>query len=161
MIKRLIALATVIVLALALVGCQSAAPAQKKDPAEVVASINKEFLEANMDQLPAFMELDAETLQGVYGIEPEWVTAFVCQFPMMNVHATEIFIAHVADGQMDNVKKAIEDRKASLDATWSMYLPEQYELVKNSATEVRGNYILFAVTEHMDSIKGIFENATK
>ena len=152
---------TVIVLALALVGCQTAAPVQKKDPAEVVASINKEFLEANADKLPAFMELDAETLQGMYGIEPEWVTAYVCQFPMMNVHATEIFIAHVADGQMDNVKKAIEDRKASLDATWSMYLPEQYELVKKSETIVKDNYILFAVTEHMDSLKGIFENATK
>jgi len=161
MIKRLIAVVTVLVLAFALVGCQSAAPETKKDPAEVVASINKEFLEANKDHLPAFMELDAETLQGMYGIEPEWVTAYVCQFPMMNVHATEIFIAHVADGQMDNVKKAIEDRKASLDATWSMYLPEQYELVKKSETIVKDNYILFAVTEHMDSIKGIFENATK
>ena len=161
MIKRLIAVVTVLVLAFALVGCQSAAPAQKKDPAEVVASINKEFLEANKDQLPAFMELDAETLQGMYGIEPEWVTAYVCQFPMMNVHATEIFVAHVADGQMDNVKKAIEDRKAALDATWSRYLPEQYELVKKSETIVKDNYILFAVTEHMDSLKGIFENATK
>lgn len=161
MMKRLIALVTILVLAFALVGCQSAAPVQQKDPAEVVASINKEFMEANKDQLPAFMELDAETLQAMYGIEPEWVTAYVCQFPMMNVHATEIFIAHVADGQMDNVKKAIEARKESLDATWSMYLPEQYELVKNSATEVSGNYILFAVTEHMDSIKDIFNKATK
>lgn len=161
MIKRLIAIMTVLVLAFALVGCQSAAPETKKDPAEVVASVNQEFLEANKDQLPAFMELDSETLQAMYGIEPEWLTAYVCQFPMMNVHATEIFIAHVADGQMDNVKKAIEDRKASLDATWSMYLPEQYELVKKSETVVNGNYILFAVTEHMDSIKGIFDKATK
>ena len=161
MIKRLIAVVTVLVLALALVGCQSAAPETKKDPAEVVASINKEFLEKHADQLPAFMELDAETLQGMYGIEPEWVTAFVCQFPMMNVHATEIFIAHVADGQMDNVKQAIEARKEALDATWSMYLPEQHELVKNSVTEVSGNYILFAVTEHADSIKEIFAGATK
>lgn len=161
MMKRMIALATVFVLALALVGCQSAAPETKKDPAEVVASINKEFMEKHADQLPAFMELDAETLQGMYGIEPEWVTAFVCQFPMMNVHATEIFIAHVADGQMDNVKQAIEARKESLDATWSMYLPAQYELVQNSVTEVSGNYILFAVTEHADSIKEIFAGATK
>ncbi len=161
MIKRLIAIVTVFVLAVALVGCQSAAPETKKDPSEVVASINKEFMEKHADQLPAFMELDAETLQGMYGIEPEWVTAFVCQFPMMNVHATEIFVAHVADGQMDNVKKAIEDRKASLDATWSMYLPAQYELVQNSVTEVSGNYILFAVTEHADSIKEIFAKATK
>ena len=161
MMKRLIAIVTVMVLALAMAGCQSAAPETKKDPAEVVASISRDFLEANKDQLPAFMELDAEMLQGMYGIEPEWVTAFVCQMPMMNVHATEIFVAHVADGQMDNVKKAIEDRKASLDATWSMYLPEQYELVQKSETIVKDNYILFAVTEHMDSIKGIFENATK
>ena len=48
---------------------------------------------------------------------------------MMNVYAIEIFIAHVADGQMDNVKQAIEARKASLDATWSMYLPEQERLL--------------------------------
>ena len=161
MIKRLIAIVTVIVLALALVGCQSAAPVQKKDPAEVIASINKEFLEANTDNLPAMMELDAEMLQGMYGIEPAWLDAFVCQFPMMNVHATEIFIAHVADGQMDNVKKAIETRKAALDETWSRYLPAQYELVKNSVTEVSGNYILFAVTEHTESIKDIFAKATK
>lgn len=159
MMKRLIAVVIALVLVFSLTACQSAAP--KKDPAEAVASVSKEFLETNKDQLPAFMELDAETLQAMYGIEPDWVDAFVCQFPMMNVHATEIFVAHVKDGQMDKVKQAIEDRKAALDATWSMYLPEQYELVKNSVTEVSGNYILFAVTEHTDSIKAIFEKAVK
>ena len=161
MMKRIAALLTALLLLTVLAGCQNGGNTPKADPVKAVADVAAQFLEANADQLPAFMELDAETLQGMYGIEPEWVTAYVCQFPMMNVHATEIFIAHVADGQMDNVKKAIEDRKASLDATWSMYLPEQYELVKKSETIVKDNYILFAVTEHMDSLKGIFENATK
>ena len=161
MMKKMIALAAVLVLVLALVGCRSAAPAPQKDPAEVIAAVNKEFLEANKDQLPAFMELDAETLQGMYGIEPEWVTAFVCQFPMMNVHATEYFVAHVADGHMDDVKAAIEARQTALETTWGMYLPEQYELVKKSETVVSGNYVLYAVTEHMDSIKGIFEKNVK
>lgn len=161
MMKRILAVMTIIAVLAVLTGCRSAAPADQKDPAEAVASVSKEFLEANADNLPALMELDAETLQGLYGIEPEWVTAYVCQFPMMNVHATEFFIAHVADGHMDDVKAAVEARQASLEATWEMYLPAQYELVKKSETLVSGNYILYAVTEQMDSLKGIFEKNVK
>ena len=160
MMKRMLAIATAIVLALALVGCQSE-PTQQKDPAEVVAAINKEFLETNVDQLPALMELDAETLQQMYGIEPEWVTDYVCQFPMMNVHATEIFVAHVAEGHMEEVKAALAARQEALENTWELYLPDQYELVRNSVTEIRGDYVLYAVTEHADSLREIFERETK
>ena len=161
MMKKMIALVTVLVLVFALTACQQAAPAPKADPAEVVANIWKEFTEANVDQLPAFMELDAEMMKDMYGVDPEWLTAYTCQIPMMNVHATEIFVAHVKDGHMEDVKKAIEARKESLDMTWSMYLPAQYELVQKSETLTSGNYILFAVTEQMDSIKTIFEKSAK
>ena len=159
MIKRLIAIVTVIVLALALVGCQSAAPAQKKDPAEVVASINKEFLEANTDNLPALMELDAETLQGMYGIEPEWVTAFVCQFPMMNVHATEFFVAQVKDGNMDAVKAGIQNRLETLEQQWEHYLADQYELVKNAKVVTSGNYILLCIGHEAAAAADAFTGA--
>lgn len=161
MTKRMITLIAVLALVFALAGCQKADTTTQADPAEAVASINKEFLETNADQLPAFMELDAELLKEVYGVDPEWVDAYVCQIPMMNVHATEFFVAHVKDGHMEDVKAAVEARQAALESTWEMYLPEQYELVKNSATEISGNYVLYAVTEHMDSIKGIFEKAIK
>ena len=160
MMKKMIALLTALVLLFAMAGCQKT-EAPKANPTEVVANIHKEFTEANVDQLPAFMELDNEMLKELYGINPEWLDAYVCLFPMMNVHATEIFLAHVKDGQMENVKKAIEDRKEALDMTWSRYLPAQYELVQKSETLTSGNYILFAVTEKMDSIKEIFEKATK
>ena len=161
MMKKMIALVTVLVLVFALTACQQADPAPKADPAEVVANIWKEFTEANVDQLPAFMELDAEMLKDMYGVDPEWLTAYTCQIPMMNVHATEIFVAHVKDGHMEDVKKALEERQKSLEMTWEMYLPAQYELVKNSQTLTSGNYILYAVTEKGDSIKGIFEKAAK
>lgn len=159
MMKRLIAAVIALVLIFSLTACQSAVP--KKDPAEVVASVEKEFMEANADKLPALMDLDGETLEAMYGIKPDWVNAYVCKFPMMNVHATEIFIASVKDGCMEDVKKAIEARKEALDATWSMYLPAQYELVQKSETLEKDGFILFAVTEQMDSIKAIFEKATK
>ncbi len=162
--KVLSIFALVLVLALTmLAGCQKAPEnsSNAADPADVVALVKDKFLSDNADNLPGFMELDDEMLKDFYGMDPEWLTAYSCNIPMMNVHATEFFVAHVKDGQMDNVKAALEARQASLDATWSMYLPAQYELVKNSVTEVSGNYILFAVTEHTDSIKTIFADATK
>ena len=57
--------------------------------------------------------------------------------------------------------QAAKARKEALDATWSMYLPAQYELVQKSETLEKDGFILFAVTEQMDSIKAIFEKATK
>ena len=161
MMKKLLALFAALMMLVSLAGCQQEPAAPKADPAEVVANIAKEFIETNGENLPALMELDAEMLKDVYGVDPEWVTAFDCRFPMMNVHATEIFVAHVKDGHMEDVKKAIEARKESLDMTWSMYLPAQYELVQKSETLTSGNYILFAVTEQMDSIKTIFEKSAK
>ena len=161
--KVLSIFALVLVLALTmLAGCQKApANTNAANPADVVASIKDKFLSDNADKLPAFMELDNEMLKDFYGMDPEWLTAYVCNVPMMNVHATEIFVAHVKDGQMDNVKAALDARKASLDAAWSMYLPAQYELVKNSVTLEKDGFILFAVTEYTDSIKTIFEKNTK
>ncbi len=162
--KVLSVLALVLVLALALLaGCQKA-PANNGstvDPAQAVASVKDKFLADNADNLPAFMELTDADLKDFYGMDPEWLTAYSCNIPMMMVHASEFFVAHVKEGQMDNVKAAIEARKESLDAAWSMYLPAQYELVQNSITVENGNFILFAVTEHTDSIKTIFTEATK
>ncbi len=160
--KKIVALiAALMVVLFALTACQSENKTPAVDPVKAVAAVKDEFYAANADNLPAFMELDAEMLKDFYGMDPEWLTAYVCNVPMMNVHATEIFVAHVKDGQMDNVKAALDARKASLDATWAMYLPAQYELVKNSVTMEKDGFILFAVTEHTDSIKSIFEKNTK
>jgi len=161
--KKIIALLCVMLAVLALMaGCRGTEikdPA--RNPAQTVAAIKNSFFEANADNLPALMELDDEMLRDFYGMDPAWLTAYSCNVPMMNVHATEIFVAHVKDGQMENVKAAIEARKASLDATWAMYLPAQYELVKNSITLEQDGYILFAVTELTDSIQTIFGNSVK
>lgn len=150
-----------LILALAMAGCQSAEPATQKDPAETVGAVMQQFMDANVDQLPALLEADEETLRQLYGIEPEWVTAYDCRISMMNVHATEFFVAHVAQGHMDDVKAAIEARQAALETSWGRYLPAQYELVKDSETVVVGDYVLYAVTEHTDSIREIFEKTVQ
>ena len=163
--KKIVSLiAALLVVLFALTACQSK-PADNNattvDPVTAVSAIVDGFYAANSENLPASMPLDDDMMRDFYGMNPEWLTAYVCNVPMMNVHATEIFVAHVKDGQMENVKAALDARKASLDATWSMYLPAQYELVQNSITVEQNGFILFAVTEYTDSIKNIFEQKTK
>lgn len=156
--KKMMTIVIALIAAIVLCGCQPKPDTSNTpvDPAQTVAGVMNEFLEKHQDALPAFMEVDAETLDAVYGIPSEWVDAYSCRIPMMNVHATEIFVAHAAEGHLDDVKAAIEARQKALEATWEMYLPAQYELVKSSVTEANGNYVLYAVTEHADSIKEIF-----
>ena len=93
-----------------------------------------------------------ETIDYMVGKAETWEPSVSIMGVEMPLPISEDFMSH-----MEDVKAALKARQESLDATWSMYLPEQYELVKNSQTIEKKGFILYAVTEHMDSIKGIFE----
>lgn len=112
-------------------------------------------------ELPSLMDVDAETLSTLYGIDSADLKEFICKIPFMNVQATEFFIAQVADGRMDAVKAAVESRQASLEEQWSWYLPEQYELVQNYKLVTNGDYILFAICYDADQVVSIFNDCTK
>lgn len=112
-------------------------------------------------ELPSMMELDDTTLKDVYGIDAADLESYVARIPLMNVHATEFFIAKVKDGKMDSVKEAIAKRQADLVTVWEQYLPEQYELVQNYKLETEGNYVLFCVSAQADEVVGLFQDAAK
>ena len=105
--------------------------------------------------------MDDATLSAMYGINASDLEEYVCMMPLMGVHSTEFFIAKVKDGKMDTVKAGIAKRQADLDAQWSQYLPEQYELVKNYKLVTNGNYVLFAISEYADDAVTIFNSYTK
>lgn len=111
-------------------------------------------------EMPSLMELDDETLQLVYGIDPADLESYVARMPFMNVQATEFFLARVKDGKMDTVKEAIEGRQADLVELWSRYLPDQFELVKNYQLVVNGSYVLFCVCGDPDTAVKLFNEAT-
>ena len=106
------------------------------------------------------MELDDDALDFLYGMDAADLESYVGRIPMMNVHATEFFLAKVADGKMDDVKKALENRQATLEQQWSMYLPDQYALVKDYQLVVNGNYVLFCICEDTDTVVKLFNDAT-
>lgn len=111
--------------------------------------------------LPNLTAMDDATLSAMYGINASDLEEYVCMMPLMGVHSTEFFIAKVKDGKMDTVKAGIAKRQADLDAQWSQYLPEQYELVKNYKLVTNGNYVLFAISEYAGDAVTIFNSYTK
>ena len=127
-------------------------------PSSPVTSVWNDI--AQLD-LPGLMDVDSETLSAIYGIDPADLVEYVCKMPMMNVQATEFFIAQVADGRMDAVKAALEARQADLEAQWSQYLPDQLELVQNYQLVTNGNYVIFAVSEYAADAVDIFNTYTK
>lgn len=111
--------------------------------------------------LPSLMDVDADTLSALYGIDTADLEEYICKMPMMSVQATEFFIAKVKDGKLDAVKAALEQRQKDLEEQWSQYLPAQLELVQNYKLVSNGNYILFAVSESAPDAVSAFNAYTK
>ena len=112
-----------------------------------------------MGELPGMMELDAETMTFLYGIDANLLDGFVAKLPMMNVHATEFFVAQVKDGNMDAVKAGIQSRLETLEQQWEHYLADQYELVKNAKVVTSGNYILLCIGHEAAAAADAFTGA--
>ncbi len=163
-------MALFLILAL-LVGCAggnggaAASPSPEESPSPTPSLTATEIWEAITTEVPeenilaSAMDLDEETLEALYGITADQLESYVCKVPMMNVHASEVFIAVVKDGEMEAVQAGIESRLHSLDATWSTYLPDQYTLVQDARTVVSGNYILMVVSQEADAVEAAFNTA--
>lgn len=137
------------------------APTAKPTPAPSVSAVQSVWNEIAKNELPGLTDLDADTLNSVYGIKSSDLDSYICKMPLINVSATEFFIAKVKDGKMDAVKKAVKARQASLEEQWKQYLPEQLELVQNYKLVTNGNYLLFVVSEYADSAVTAFNTYTK
>ena len=133
---------------------EASAPAASVSITDVAAAV-----EGAMGELPSMMELDAETMTSLYGIDADLLEGFVAKMPMMNVHATEYFVAQVKDGNMDAVKAGIEKRLGDLEVQWEHYLADQYELVQNAQVVTSGNYILLCIGHEAAAAADAFTGA--
>lgn len=140
----------------------SAAPTPTPAPAEPESSVVESVWNGiSALEMPMMTTVNDSLLASIYGIDASDLVEYVCRMPAMNTTATEFFIAQVKDGKMDTIKAALEDRQADMDAEWSKYLPEQYELVQNYKLVSSGNYVLFVVSEHADDAVSIFNTYAK
>lgn len=129
-------------------------PEVSKDP--TTSSALSQVLETIMNdtqyEFPSSMNVDSATLEQLYGVKSDVLNDYAIMLPMMNVHATEIILMEAIDGKLEEVKAAVDQRIKDLEQTWSTYLPDQFELVKNRVMIESGNIYGVVIAEKADKI---------
>lgn len=82
--------------------------------------------------------------------------------PMMNVKSTLIMVVKAKDeNAVTSIKEGFDKVLSDQEATWSTYLPDQYELVQNNQIKQQGNYLLYVTSDATDQIVKVFEESVK
>ncbi|MCH3961604.1 MAG: DUF4358 domain-containing protein [Solobacterium sp.] len=137
-----------------LLGCSSAS-SKKVDLKAVSTGI------AAIQDAPAMMEMDQDSINNFLSISAEDYTEAACYMPLMNVTATEVILfQYDSDSQKEKIQKGLDQRLEELENTWSQYLPAQYELVKNR-TSIDADHVLGYCIGEDDFVKEVTSLITK
>ena len=100
----------------------------------------------------ALMEVNDETLESQFNINKSDVKEYLIKVPMMITSSNSYIIIKPVDGKKDEVKEKIDEYMTKLEKQWETYLPEQYELVKNSLEKEYGDYLIYIVSSNNDLV---------
>lgn len=154
--KRLLAMGMLSLVAVGMVGCGQTSDKPKDDNAtqqeQQVQNVAKIDVNATIDKvveeigenMPMTMKLTAEDMEMVY---PEMLTAddvaeFCGYIPMIQ-STTEFTMFKAKDGNTEVIKKALEQRQQNQKDVFEQYLPDQYDIIKESKVMVKGDYVYF------------------
>ncbi|MFJ7734774.1 DUF4358 domain-containing protein [Lysinibacillus sp. NPDC097287] len=121
----------------------------------------KEMTEQMLTEVeqPTLMELSAEEMQNLYNIDPAKLEDFSVRIPMMNVKSNEIAIFKVKDANdLAEVEAAVKTRAENVMKNFEQYLPDQYENAKNHKIVVKGNYVLFVISDQADELIKVYDS---
>ena len=125
------------------------------DPREVAEAVTSAIDMENM-QLA-----DNQMVKRFYGLDPADYEGCILYYPNTNMMAEEVLIVKLKDlSQQQTVKEAIESRLQTQKNTFEGYGVEQFDLLTNHAVvELRGNYVLFVVSDHAEAARKAFRGA--
>ena len=148
-IGRWVAVIAGLVILLVLFGGNSVSGA---DPREVAEAVTSAIDMENM-QLA-----DNQMVKRFYGLDPADYEGCILYYPNTNMMAEEVLIVKLKDiSQQQTVSDAIEARLQTQKNTFEGYGVEQYDLLTNHAVvELRGNYVLFVVSDHAEAARKAF-----
>ena len=125
------------------------------DPQEVAEAVTSAVDMENM-QLA-----DNQMVKRFYGLDPADYEGCILYYPNTNMMAEEVLIVKLKDiSQQQTVSDAIETRLQTQKNTFEGYGVEQFDLLTNHAVvELRGNYVLFVVSDHAEAARKAFQGA--
>ena len=125
------------------------------DPQEVAQAVTDVIDMENM------LEADNQMVKRFYGLDPSDYEGCILYYPNTNMMAEEVLIVKLKDiSQQQTVSDAIEARLQTQKNTFEGYGVEQFDLLTNHAVvELRGNYVLFVVSDHAEAARKAFRGA--
>lgn len=125
------------------------------DPLDVAEAVTSAIDMENMQ------EADNQMVKRFYGLDPSAYEGCILYYPNTNMMAEEVLIVKLKDlSQQQAVSDAIEARLQTQKNTFEGYGVEQYDLLTNHAVvELRGNYVLFVVSDHAEAARKAFRGA--
>ena len=111
------------------------------------------------------MPLDNEFLKETYGVQPEWIESFVAEIPMISFHVDTFIAIKAAEGQADNVEKALNDYDAYVKEN-SLQYPANVPKINAARVYRQGNYVFYILLaavpdEFMDDENGAYNFAVQ
>ena len=124
-----------------------------------VQTIADEIL-AMPETFPALGFMGEELLTEMFGIDFALLEEYSLNDPMMNVHAHILYIAKVKDAaDMETVKAAFQTRLEAMQASFEMYLPEQYDMAMEGKIVDNGRYVMLVVAPDTEAVIEKFNTA--
>ena len=151
--KLVISIVSVVLVLVLITGILFAVTKQK-------SNLNVQELNTTISKMTPFsqmatMDIDSSILSSLYDITPDLYDEAVGKMPMMNIQASMYLIIKAKDGKLEEVKEKVEKYAAGQEESWSKYLPEQYEIVKQRKQGVIGNYVYLIISENSAEIESL------
>lgn len=104
---------------------------------------------------------EGRMLRRFYGINPADYEGVVLYYPSTNMGVEELLLVKLKESsQGETLQAAIDARLATQKESFDGYGVEQTALLTNNAVvEIRGNYVLFTVSENSQKIRQAFLGA--
>lgn len=145
-----LSLALVMLLSLfALTGCTSSS--QNVDLKTVLTEINEEFSDSTSD----LTELDdVSELDKYYSIDSDLVKQFAAEITSDTSKApVEIVLVEAnSSDDVEQIETCLNDRYQAIYSQYASYSAEQFDMVKNCAVTVNGNFVFLIVSQDYDDI---------
>ncbi len=137
-------------------------PANTPAPAITLSSLMNSMIGALPADSYALSQIPEEFIGNVYQIDTSKYEDVLVYGSMMGVHANEIILIKAKDtAGVSEGKNILQNRKSQLIEQWKSYLPDQYELVKQSKIVSSGLYIAFVCANNQDQAVNAFQKALK
>lgn len=98
------------------------------------------------------MKLDKEMFTNLTNIKSSSVEEFLFKKPKMMTSSSSYILIKPKKGQKEEIKEKMNDYMDSQLKTWEMYLPDQYELVKNRLEKEYSGYLIYIISSDNDLV---------